>query len=172
MLNFTNNRSGRNHKSVPRKPPAPMQPNHSSITRSVLEGVGIGAGSAIGRSIVEHGFDSISDMSKSPDAVRADGVGSLAKPLQTPEGSVTASSPTFCSNPWATVLLTSALWSDEKIIKSVDECKQPKDAKTAEESLDEYYKCIHNIDGTSEYDNCKILYDKYLECIIPHVGRS
>ena len=128
MLNFTNNRRGRNNKSksIPRTPPPPepVKSNQNSITRSVLEGVGLGAGSAIGRSIVERGFDSITRMSKSPDET-------IIRDVEDQDG------------------------ESIKILR-----------KMAEGRLEEYYKCIHNIDGTSEYDNCKILYDKYLECTV------
>lgn len=125
MFNFTSNRHKNNTRSVPRPPPPtasipPSRSNSSSITRSVLEGVGIGAGSAIGRSIIDQGFDSISRLWKRiPDKIDK-----LVKQIETPIHH--------------------------------DVCKY---------HIEEYYKCIHNVDGTSEYDNCRILYDNYLECI-------
>lgn len=115
MFNFTSNRRSNNNKSVPRSLPPQTLPNHSSITRSVLEGVGMGAGSAIGRSIVEQGFDSISRSISPPD--------------------------------------------DAKINKNSLK-NEPCNIH-----IDAYYKCIHNLDGTYEYNNCKTMYDNYLECV-------
>ncbi len=174
MLNFTsmNQRKNQTHTArlPPLKTPTPTPPPpkpiptppppSTSIVRTVLEGVGFGVGSSIGRSIVEQGFN----------ALRTDTVSSPAKQLHAPSGHVTPSSSTGLRPPDlesnallttpatlpATVSLPSRISESEK---SPDDC---------ESHIESYGLCIKNKSGTVDYRDCEKMYDDYINCITIH----
>ena len=149
MFNITS--TNRNKKrNVSTRPPPPTPPPPTSIphtpsmSRIVMEGLGMGAGSAMGRSIVDRGFQS----SPSPSQNTA------IHPLSSVLGG--KDSPPLPTG-WGDSPPLQTGWGDSPPLPYDCECH-----------IESYRLCIRNESGQCDYNHCKKMYDDYVSCVMAH----